>query len=565
MRVVAPDNTFITPIDKRGNIQNVQLCIYAKSGYNKGLVGEGLVEWFHKKGYLIIIAQDPKDELEYAYQMFPPRKDYHKEHLNLISQYVGKWKLPSRKDVKLYHPFSSDIPTNHKLPEMNIFTIPLKSLGRAEWGLLSEVHGENETVSVLLKASEEINDEDGIYSFAHYVQDSVKGKLQGRTKKSDWKNFGLESSSGTMKEVMKVSNILRPFKRHPFLSKENCEYNLDWKNILQDQKNYHVFVSNYIGRKNEEKVVDFLTLYIFENLIKNKKYLKHPVLVVVPEISITCPFRPVGHKEFLANSIKSNLKTIRSEGRGMSSLLDTQVFNDVDEDVRGSSTIQLYGELGDIKDIENVCKALGWGRPIKEQLNKAEVPKTYLVRGVEEGSVDDGGYLFFYPSAMHCEPEYNFEEMYKEHHRIEPERYPLISYGELSEKIKKYVKEDEMKVRKKVKKKEEQEKLEEERRRKSKEEKQKESEEQESKEEKVKEIQDKNKETLMRLCYERYNDESLDKKEKTYRKIAEKLGIKSHKTVKKYIEDYERKLESGNSMDYEERFEKMQEENKDLD
>jgi rRNA processing protein Gar1 len=490
-------------------------------------------------------------EIEFGYQMFEPKEKYHLDHLKMASSLLGSWKTPGRHKVKLYHPFTFDLPINRKLPKMNIFTIPIKSLGRAELGLLSEVHGENDTVSVLLKASEEISNEDGIYGFAHYVQDSVKGKESRKNKRADWKNFGLEASSGTMKELSKVSNILRPFKKHYFLAKQNCEYNLDWKNILTDQEHYHVFVSNFIGRK-EEKVTDFIVLYLMESILRNKQYLNNPVLIVIPEISYLCPFRPEGHKEFLSNLIQKNLKTMRSEGRGISTILDTQVFGNVSEEVRGSSTIQFFGELGDIKDVENICKALGYGKNIKEQLSKAEIPRTYLIRGVEDGSADDGGYLFFYPKAMHCEPEYNFEEMYKEHNKKEPETYPLVSYREMYDKMKKMFSDEEKKIKDKVNRKEKEQEELELKKEKEKEEKKQEGEKVQETKEKVKEIEDKSKETLMRLCYEMFNDENLDKKDKSFRNIAIKLGIKSHKTVGKYIEKYSEIIKQRESQDFEE-------------
>lgn len=537
MRIVDRDNTFISPIDKYGRITNEQIVIFARSGYGKGLTSEGLVEWYHKHGYIAIIIADPKNESEYAYQMFPPQEKYHLNHLNNIaSAYLGSWKLPHRQNVKLYHPFTFSLPKT-LIPKMNIFTIPLKSLGRSEWGLLSEVHGENETVSVLLKASEEINNEDGLYSFAHYVQDSVKGKGE-KKKKADWKNFGLEATSGTMKEVSKISNILRPFKKHFFLSKQNCEYNIDWRSILTDQKNYHVFLSNYIGR-NEEKLTDFLVLYLLENILKNKKYLKHPVLIVIPEISKLCPFKPVGHKEFLSDSIKKALKTIRSEGKGMSSILDSQVWGDVDDDLRGSSTIQIYGELGDIKDVENICKATGYKGKVKENMNKAEIPRTYLIRGVEDGSVDDGGYLFFYPSAMHCEPHYNFEEMYREHNQKDPETYPMMSCREIIEKISKDFKDEEDKMKKKIQKREKELEEIENKKKLEKENNQKENLESEKVKEELKEVKSKTDAEMKKIIYDYY----MGLEKKSFSAVGKKFG-KDHKTIKKWLQEYSEKIEA---------------------
>jgi hypothetical protein len=551
MRIAEDNNTFISPIDKYGKISNQQIIVVAKTGYGKSLCLEGITEWYHNHGYTIIVISDPKHELEFCYQMFEPVEQYHLNLLKIARSIpsVGNSKNPGKQKVKIYHPFTFNLPINKNLPKMNIFTIPIKSLGLKEWAMLSEVHGENDTISVLLKSSEEISDSDGIYSFAHYVQDSVKGR-KGK-KKADWSNFGLETGSGTMKETSKISNILRHFKKHFFIQDNKCPYNLNWKDILTDQEHYHVFVSNFIGR-DDEKLTDFLVLYLLEGILKNKKFIKDPILLVIPEVSKLTPARPEGHKEFLASSIKDSLKSIRSEGKGISSLLDGQIAMDIDDNVRDASSIQIYGELMGIRDIDGLCKSLGWGKKLKDQLNNMETPKTYLVKGIDYCKPDEGSYWFFPPIAMHKEENYNFEEMYLKHHRKSPEEYPLENYKKIYNEMKDKIKLEEMKIRAKVKKREqEQEKIERE----------KEESKETGKTEAVKEvkkekkeIEEKNKLVLMKLCWERFNDETLDSKERSYRKIAEKLDIKSHKTVKKYIDNYKKILEEEQSKDFEEKF-----------
>lgn len=562
MRIALGQNTFITPIDRYGKINNTQIIIFAKSGYGKGNISEGIVEWYHKHGYLCIVISDPKFEVEYGFQMFKPEEQYHLDHLKKVSSLVGSWKLPHEHDVKIYHPFSFNIPTNRLIPNQTIFTIPIKSLGRNEWGMLTEVAGENESISLLLKSSEEISNEDGIYSFAHSIQDSIKGKGSGKRKKADWKNFGLESSSGTFKELIKVTSALRPFKKHYFLAKENCPYNLDWKSILADQKNYHVFVSNYIGRQ-DEKVTDFLVLYLLESILRNKSMIKHPILIVVPELPRLAPYRPEGHKIFLANSMKSNFKTIRSEGRGISVIGDGQVWNDLEEDLRGSFGVQLFGELGDMKDVENLCKASGYKGNVKEKLNKADPPRSYLIRGIEEGSPDDGGYYFFYSTAMHKEESYNFEEMYRKHNRENPEKYPMMSCKEIHDYMNKMFKDEENKLREKVKRREKELEELEKQKELEKEAKSSESEKVEVNKEKVQEIVDKSKEKIMQLCYEMFMDESINKRERSFRKIGLKFGV-DKKTAQKYIKKCSEKIKQDESKSYEERFTEMQKENEDL-
>jgi len=537
MRIKQDINAFVSLKDEYGKVINEQILVVAKSGYGKGLVLEQFAERFHALGYIVLAVSDPKHEVEFGYQMFEPEERYHLNHLASIG------KLPGKQKVKLYHPFTFSIPTNRLLPDMNIFTIPIKSLGRKEWGLISEVSGENETISVLLKASADISNEDGIYSFLHTAQDSIKGKSTERKRKADPKNFYLEATSGTFKELTRISNYLRPFKNNFFLSKQSSSLNLNWKEILNDQESYHVFVSNFIGKK-DEKLTDFIVLYLLESILKHKEYLKRPVVIVIPEISILCPFKPEGHKRFLAESVKDTLKVLRSSGRGMSSLLDSQVWNDIDEDVKGSSTQTLLGEFGNAKDIENISKSFLYKREIREQLRKSDTKNSYLIKGYE----DDGGYKFFFPKSMHGEPHYNFEEMYRKHYQSK-----LKSYKVLVDKMRENLKSEELKIKEKIKNKEKKEKelldkknLEKEKREKEKESTEKSS---DTKEQKIVESTEK----IMKICYDIFNDVNLDKKDKTYRSIGKKLNL-NHKTVKKYIDKYSDKQEENLDKDFVESF-----------
>jgi 5,10-methylenetetrahydrofolate reductase len=88
------------------------------------------------------------------------------------------------------------------------------------------------------------------------------------------------------------------------------------------------------------------------------------------------------------------------------------------------------------------------------------------------------------------------------------------------------------------------EKEEREKKRKEKEEKNKE------KEKKIEESIDVTKEAKQKMCYKIFKDESIPSKEKTYRAIARKIRETfneqtfSHLTAKKYIQEYEKKLNS---------------------
>ncbi|MBU0958164.1 MAG: hypothetical protein KKF56_05135 [Nanoarchaeota archaeon] len=505
------------------------------SGWGKGLASESIAEELHKLGYIVLVIADPKIELEWGYSMFPADELYHTNELK------KQGKIPEGKKVKLYHPFTFSIP-NGFLPDMNFFTFSLKDLGRKEWGMLAETSWDTDTVKLLVNTSQNIGKEDGIFGLLHHVQDAVRGKKDKKDIHPDWNNFGLSVKSGTAKSVTEISNYLKPFKRDFFLTKDSCRLKLDWGKILTDPSHYHVFVTNWI---EDDKLKEFVVLSLFSQIVKHKNLAKRPLCIIIPEVRKLVPFKPQGYKMFLSEAIKENLSTMRSMGRGMSSILDSQVFSDIDEDVSDSATVTLIGELGGARDVEKLSKARNYKRDIREQLSNMEYQNSFLISAGKDIKEDLGAIRLWFPSHMHCEPHYNFFEMYKKYFSEK-----MVRYTDLISEMKEMYKAEELKFKEKLKRKEKQ----------YKEEKEKEDRIKQDKilaksgiierEEKAQEKEDKSKEQIMKLCYDmKQKDASL-----SYRAIAKEMGIKSHKTVKNYIDKYAEKVEEESGEDFEDNF-----------
>lgn len=520
MQLKTDSNTFLIINDDYGDAPAEQIMCFAHSKYGKSLAVEAIAEEYHKAGYLVAIITDTKNEIEFGYSQFLPKAKYHLDGLRLIG------KKPEKKKVKIYHPFTFRIP-REKLPDYNFFTLSLKDLGKAEFGMLAETHSDSDTIKLLMKASEDISNEEGLLSFLHYIQELTEGKRDTRRYKPDWRNFGLSVSSGTAKSIQDIANYFHPFEKDYFLAKENCHLNLNMKEILQDQESYHVFVTNFLNPK-DKKIKEFVTLAILNKIVENvQKYAKTPVLIIIPEIRFLVPFKPQGYKLFLADSIKSSLSIMRNMGKGVASISDSQVFSDTDENVRNSATITLFGELAP-SDADKVSKTLNYKREIRQQLSNMEYPNSYLLVGKE----DVGAIRMWFPSARHCEQKYNFFETFKEEY---PER--MKSFADIIDMMKKDKKLEEDKIREKIKKKEQREKERQEELRKIKEESSKEKIETEKKIEKASTMINKSKMELMRLIYEYKNKN----KDLSWRAIADEFKLQ-HNTVKKYYEQYEEEL-----------------------
>jgi hypothetical protein len=420
--------------DARGEIENSFTFLFAKAGTGKTLSIESLVEEYKRAGYTILILSDVKDEWEMGYAMFEPRKPYHLYHLRKIGKPIQK------QEVKLYHPFSFRIPTNCALPEINFYGFSFKELRRAEWSMIAESSMESDTIRLLLNSCNSISNSDGLYSFLHFVEENVMGKKDKRKIRPDPKNFYLRTSTATAKSLQDISSYLIPFKEDYFLVPDNSQLRLDWKTILNDNSCYHVFGTYWI---QDEKLKDFTILALFNSILRNKQHAKKPILIVIPEIRFLTPFKPEGYKKFLAEGIKSNLSVMRNMGRGFSGIFDSQIWNDVDEDVRNSATFTCFGELGGAGDIEKISKAMNYKRDIRDMLKKMDYRNSYLIQGKE----DVGSFTLWFPAHMHSEPEYNFFEMYKTHYSTR-----MKNYKELYEKIRKEYEQEEDHFREKVKK-----------------------------------------------------------------------------------------------------------------
>ena len=509
MRILIGDNTYISIEDGKNRLDPPQINIFAKSGIGKSLFEESIVEEFHKKRYLIIVLADPKDEIEYGYAMFEPQATYHKRILK------KEGKKPSKKKVKLYHPFTFNIPKSKLLPEFNFFTLPLKDLGREEFSLLVESNWDSSAMKLMIDGVNSIGNDSGIYDLLHYIhlQSGVKSK-----KESSAENFYIGSGTGDMKSMKEIISHFKPFRKDYFLSSVNCPLNLNVKEILSDQKSYHILSTYWI---KDPKIKEFTILAFMNQIIKNKEFTKYPILFVIPEVRFLCPNRAEGYKSFLAQAFRDKFSTIRNMGRGMASINSSQVWWDVDERVRDSATITFFGRLGGALDIERVSKALKYKRPIIELLSSME-QNCFIMKGEE---TEENVFRMLFPTHCHAEPRYNFFEMYKRFYKNK-----MKKYKETYKLMQKRIYDEENKYKKKI---EEEKRKEAEEKRLEKINKEKKSaifQKLKKKEEKLKKLEGKTKEDLIKRCVE------LREQGLSLRKIGAKVGI-SDFTVRRYLKE----------------------------
>ena len=441
-------------LDANGRPTNGTILVVAQSGYGKTFLSEKLLECYYNMGYTIICLADPKDEVELGFSMFKAEG----EHLKKLRE---KGFETEEKPVKIYHPFTFNIP-KRKLPEFNLYTLSLKDLGKEEWKLMLEKDYEDDNMRNIVNATQNISNNDGIYSFVNYISERIEGKRIGKMLRPDPNNFWLQATGGTAKTTGDIGNIFQPFKKDYFLAPHNSPLNINWEELINDNKHYHVFTTKWI---DDKKLQNFITAVILNKVIKTSKdHAKYPILFYFPDIKNLTPFKPRGDKYFLAQNIKDSLAMTRSSGRGMVSIMDSQNYFGIDEEVRNSATETYFGKLGGLSDVDRISKSRGYSSKIRDMLFKGMENKRG-VRGFLKLGKERITMFPFFPLSMHKEEYYNFIEMYEKHFPDKMKSYADLvklmdekyqnEYKEYQTKSERVEKEEELRLENRQKEKEE--------------------------------------------------------------------------------------------------------------
>lgn len=518
MRVINYNNKNCLSLkDKNGEVTPFQLLVVATSGHGKGTASECITErWKKTTGGVVIVLNDPKLESEQSYVMYEPTAPYHLKELRTDGIRKNKY------TAKLYHPYTHNLAKKGFLPDINIYSLSIKDMTKGDWSILAESDSESETIKLLERVAEDLPRDGSLFDFLIEIERLTEGKKDKKKASRDPKNWFLRSGGGTAKSVKQVGNMLSSFKKHYFLRKDTCELKLDWNNILLDSDNYHVFLCNWI---DNPKLRNFLVEVLLSQAVKeaqrlsNLGKLKKPILFLIPELYNVCPAEDKGSALYLAKALARSLVAMRSQGQGMFCVADTQIWSKTSDIVRSAFNQTFYGKLNP-EDARIIFKANSYTSSQRELFDDVEENYGSYVWYKHE---DYGIFSIFMPSHMHKEVKYNWIQMYKKYYSNQMKRY-----DDLVKKMRKEFETEENKAKELDKKEKELERLEAESKKKKKEPETK---------EKPERIENKAKEYLYKRALELHGEGLSD------RKIAEEIGIKSHKTAKKYYLKYEKQLE----------------------
>lgn len=430
MEIIEKDYYKILSIkDSDGSISNSQILVIGVTGIGKSTITESLVEEFHKFGYTIIyLTEKPYKSLESAFCMFKPKAHYHVNALRIIG------KEQKEQSAIIYHPASLNIPLHRDLPPMKIFTIPIKSNSEEEFTMLYETTSKSDEVKASMNAIKNLQENEGLFSFFFYLERLIKPEKEFLgtkiyIKREDQEGFFTKTPfAGSQKTISDIKSDLSPFLQEFCLSPERFELNLDFKEILKNNKDYHILTTAFIRNK---KLRYYMRIWFLNQIIKtassweNKDGKLNPVLIVVPEGKIFLPERTDEKYIKIASEILMNLlSTMRNIGKGFSSITDSQNMYEISTSYRESMNYELYSKLSN-DDIERLSKVQALGSEVKRMLANMERGHI-IIRGDED--YEDFSVLL--PSHAHNEEGEEFITRYEHYH---PEN--LINYKNIVKKI----------------------------------------------------------------------------------------------------------------------------------
>lgn len=434
--------------NKDNKIENKIMLLVAGTGGGKSIHKNAIAQVYkndHK--YIWISLTDEKNNFENAYQMFPPEENWHKLRL----QKEGREEKAEK--VIIWHPYTENLPTT-KHPNMKIFTIPIKSLGREEISVLIETDADKSSVKLFLDSIRQLKKEEGISDMLYYASQSLERKTSGTGKNMsfvpDAENFWLpHKTSGTSKTISELIGNFKPFfyGKDYILTPENCPSNLDVEqDIFKNQEYTHVLVTKYI---QDRKIKDFVIMWFILNILRNIDKCKKPILWDFEEIRKWLPFSAKGWKHYIAQNMKEHLSVIRSIGRGNTVLMTSQVYTDIHPYLRDSvSPGELYiGALGNLKDVKKISETLRMSTEEVRTLSSIG-RNEFMVRNKE---LSGEKFTFLMPKFMHAEESYDFFDMYKRYNKIQPENYPFAEFKETITNIDNFKKQEIKKAQERVK------------------------------------------------------------------------------------------------------------------
>lgn len=411
-------------IDKDGNLFSSHILIVGTVGQGKTALSERILQDLWKKGYIVIIlTHKPHKMFESCFCLFDPFRKY---HLDILKK---QGSTPQKMSMKIYAPFTFNLKEYNKLnnlPNIKFFTIPLTSLGEDEISLIFENNSKSDEVKLAKRVIDGMKGNEGLFDFmykCHKELERIPSDILKRIKvprvgKRD--DFFLDiPTSGSKNTISSIMSYMHPFQKDYFIANEDPEMNLDFKEILSNQKDWHYLCTGFFSYSKNKYVS---VIWFLNNILKNIQYSKHPIVFYIPEGKIFLPQN--SDERYIIKSTEILMKMlsgIRNIGKGCSSITDTQNLYGVMEDYRECMSVEFYSKLSN-DDIESLSKTQGLKSDTKRALTSMRKGQ-FIVKGDEDNRI----FTCLMPSFAHADEGVDFDKLYEKYYPDQITNYsPLI-------------------------------------------------------------------------------------------------------------------------------------------
>jgi len=399
-----------------------QIVIISETGGGKTLHAERISQEAKKKGFTIIDIHDAKDEIEGGFTMFPPKKVLHLQKLEEQGEYDKAMGTPT----KIYHPLLRKLPRG-KLPPINWYTIPIKTLDETCLKYLFENESTITPIEISREALRRIKKDEGVYEFLHEAEKDTERLTHEYAGKKinapNPKKGYLKTSGGTITNVDQISNAFWQFVELGILTPQNYDNNLKMSEIIKQKDYYHVFTTREIPR-GDMKIKTFTILWLLKEIFEAMKNAPKncKVLIRLEEIKVLCPSKPKGYQLILNNYMADFLSLARI--KNITTISTTQNYSHVNNKIIDVFSYPIIGAIKSANEIQFLTSAYKMGSHLARILNNMR--RGYFL-AIAEGGIRRPPYRTAFPTHAHCEEGQKFYDEYEKN-------YPTgLSYEHLKE------------------------------------------------------------------------------------------------------------------------------------
>ncbi len=396
---------------------------------------------FEKEKCSIFFTFDVNDVYESAFAMFEASEKPQLEQLK--KQKRNK----EAKPVKIHCLFSlkglekeiREMKKKYKdglLPEMDFIVLDITHQRRQETEFLMETDEDKGFVKLMVNSGNDLKKSDGMHEFKEIIHNKTKKHVEyyhgEKLKEID--------PIADKKDERFLFGALNLFEKDKLLMPHNFSVTsedgitvkpLNMREILEDKKSYHVFISKLVD--DDPKLREYIVNHLLCELDRNMEFSPRPVVIVTEEIDTLSEFGSFGRKRIFDKRNGEMMKRIRKQGVTMIGVATE--YTKTGAMTHSKSTVKLVFKLG-ADDMEKMKKIYQYTKQQIKIIGGLDIGE-FVMEGEELRRV--GAKV---PKHSHKHHQMNF---YEEYRKDFPEK--LKDYSSLVKAMKEYYKAEDKRIR----------------------------------------------------------------------------------------------------------------------